>query len=247
MRRILAFLALVVAGCTPIAYLPDLVPPTPHRGAQPWIPLPAVVEPTPIPADFSLLTGEPCVPPCWQGLVPGESDRDDVERFLRESPMVGAWSVSPDGGAGAIYTWYWAAPPDAAGYMNIISVGDEKLRTVYLHPNAELQLGDLIEIYGEPSALYMGISSTGGPTGFIAYLYFTEIGLRLSISAPVMPEGELAMACFSPEMTISEALYFAPDDWEATLAASPLAEAERRNWAGYTCLPIGDMPPTPAG
>ncbi|NIN68634.1 MAG: hypothetical protein GTO63_28795, partial [Anaerolineae bacterium] len=35
-----------------------------------------------------LLTGEPCGPPCWQGLVPGTSTEAEVDEFLAASEYV---------------------------------------------------------------------------------------------------------------------------------------------------------------
>ncbi|HUW96175.1 MAG TPA: hypothetical protein VMW58_10345, partial [Anaerolineae bacterium] len=42
----------------------------------------------PAPLDKSLLTGEPCEPPCWQGLVPGTSTEAEVDEFLATSEYV---------------------------------------------------------------------------------------------------------------------------------------------------------------
>jgi len=47
----------------------------------------------PPPLDMSLLTGEPCEPPCWQGLVAGVSTEDEIERFLTGSGLVNRNSV----------------------------------------------------------------------------------------------------------------------------------------------------------
>ncbi|HUW14593.1 MAG TPA: hypothetical protein VM537_33040, partial [Anaerolineae bacterium] len=44
-------------------------------------------EPPP-PVDTSLLTGEPCEPPCWQGLTPGESTEEDVAEFMKATRFV---------------------------------------------------------------------------------------------------------------------------------------------------------------
>ena len=42
--------------------------------------------------DRSLITGEPCGPPCWQGIIPGETTEEETMTILHELPFV-------DGGA----------------------------------------------------------------------------------------------------------------------------------------------------
>ncbi|NIO00126.1 MAG: hypothetical protein GTN93_33480, partial [Anaerolineae bacterium] len=40
------------------------------------------------PVDTSLLSGDPCEPPCWQGLVPGVSTEEEVNEFIQTSELV---------------------------------------------------------------------------------------------------------------------------------------------------------------
>ncbi len=44
-------------------------------------------------ADRSLLTNEPCAPPCWYGLVPDVSTKDEVINKLQTLPFIAARTI----------------------------------------------------------------------------------------------------------------------------------------------------------
>lgn len=61
--------------------------------------------PTPWPTSTPILTvvepglayGQPCKPPCWRGLVPGQSTREDAEQAIQQLQASG-WASYVDGG-----------------------------------------------------------------------------------------------------------------------------------------------------
>ena len=71
--RILFFLILITSGCE-LATTRRAT-----RTVQPTrtLPLPTVI-------DRGLLYGEPCDPPCWEGITPGHSSEEDVVRVLEQ-------------------------------------------------------------------------------------------------------------------------------------------------------------------
>jgi hypothetical protein len=62
--------------------------------------------------DRSLFTGLPCAPPCWQGIVPGETTAEEAMQILRASPYVKQDNIEKTGtyALGALRA-YWKASP----------------------------------------------------------------------------------------------------------------------------------------
>ncbi len=54
----------------------------------------ASITPQPTVVDPGLASGQPCKPPCWEGLVPGVSTLDDVQKTLERLQDSGRFKVS---------------------------------------------------------------------------------------------------------------------------------------------------------
>jgi hypothetical protein len=113
----------------------------------------------PPPVDVSLLTGEPCEPPCWQGLTPGVSTEEEVNDFLRSSELVDQASifrgeVTRDRGevVGTTIQWWSTANmsnvPRQFGNDCLITEG--LLQDLIIWLDSEVTLEDLLERYGAP-------------------------------------------------------------------------------------------------
>jgi len=111
----------------------------------------------PPPLDMSLLTGEPCEPPCWQGLTPGESTEEDVAEFMRTTRFVDARTVRRSsytrvtrGGeevAGVIVHWCGSS---GLGTCSDFSIEEGVLKYIRMWPYPGVTLGGLIDRYGPP-------------------------------------------------------------------------------------------------
>jgi hypothetical protein len=126
-------------------------------------PLFGCLEPPPV--DRSLLTGEPCQPPCWQGLTPGVSTQEEVEEFLRTSELVDQTSIfrgEVTRGRGEVVgttiQWWSTAnmsnSPRQFGNHSVIKDGMLQYMTIWL--DCEVTLEDLLERYGPPPSSLPG-------------------------------------------------------------------------------------------
>ena len=108
----------------------------------------------PPPVDTSLLTGEPCEPPCWQGLTPGESTLQEVNEFVRTAGFVNPQTLFRSGvyrggeRVGLSIEWGSAAGR-GRGYNDFI-VESGVLKYIIIYPDYDLSLERLFERYGPP-------------------------------------------------------------------------------------------------
>ncbi len=129
------------------------------------------------PVDRSLLTGEPCEPPCWQGLVPGVSTEQEVESALRASEYVDPDSVYPERSGGArIISWESTAWWTASAEPNAFILDGDTLMVISMQLDYELTLEDLLDRYGPPHKVWTQWRDWGSVDALVN-LYYPSIGL----------------------------------------------------------------------
>ena len=169
-----------------------------------------------VPPDKSILTGKPCAPPCYYYLVPGESTREDVERFvqtLRQSERR-SLLITPSSGYGypqrSYFLWYGARGIIGSTIVNSVNLGkDGRIIDIEITPDFDLHLKAVVDKYGAPDS-YIATYSTGDhPTSYRILVYYPQQGLMLALdpSPRYFPE-------IRADMRVDEITYFAPDDLE---------------------------------
>jgi hypothetical protein len=132
------------------------------------------------------LQGDPCAPPCWQGITPNETRLEDALELLNQLPFVK--KIEQHGGEN-IFIWFTT---DTLSYSGSLSFQKEPPYTIErIHLSVKpVQLGEIIAAYGEPS--YVSVSTErvlipeGGP-GSDPYFYrfkilYVEQGFMISYS-----------------------------------------------------------------
>ncbi len=114
---------------------------------------------TPVPKvpDDSLLTGQPCSPPCWQNLMPGQTSYQEAIVFLQQSPLVEGKVDAPlSGSAGISQGFWWSAEKVGGPRGNVLDFGpDGVLKFISLYPNTDITVGEVIQAYGVPDLLVL--------------------------------------------------------------------------------------------
>ena len=181
----------------------------------------------PPPLDTSLLTGEPCEPPCWQGLTPGESTLEEVNEWMRTSGFVNTQSVSRSthtrltrGGdeVAGVSIWWCSRAGLCRGRSNRFSTEGGVLDDITIRPDYPLTLERLFERYGPPEK-YVANVPIGGPLYYDVTLYYPTHGFTAHLVVSYR-DGTL-----QPEFQVGEVWYF---------QAAPLERfLELRCEAGY--------------
>ena len=194
-------------------------------------------------ADWGLLTGEPCEPPCWQGLTPGQSTSDEVTNFLDTSDLVDSSSVWQDRtGCGEITYWknpigYLRDGPISGWTSNYLCVSNGALKVLMVHLVYDLTLEQLLDRHGAPQGFWA--HSAGVPERRYAEvnLYYPEVGLMCQLELPVH-DVELR-----PDTNVVRAWYFEPtalSELGSLDAAMPVPDLPDfwQTWEGYGSIQL---------
>ena len=195
----------------------------------------------PPPLDLSLLTGEPCEPPCWQGLTPGMSTHEEVNEFIRTSRFVNPKTLHlsdfrrADGQRVGVSIW-WRSTVGGGRGSNNFTVEGGVLKDITMYPDYDLALGRLIDRYGPPEK-YIASRPISGPLYYEVTLFYPTHGFTVDLVLPyedgtLQPESRVASVWYfraAPLERFMELRYEAggyggpPDDLLGSL----------RDWQGY--------------
>lgn len=161
-----------------------------------------------------LLSGAPCAPPCWQGLVPGLSTIDQINEFLRDANTyryIDVHSVERSGdGEDAIITWRRRGETQRENWFD---VQNGVLEVMNLHLDSEVTLAQLVEKYGLPDKFEAGLSLHPGPVDVTVDLFYGTVGMmpevRLESPNPVLEEDTRVVRTWYFEPSTLEGFYAA--------------------------------------
>jgi hypothetical protein len=168
--------------------------------------------------DRSLLTGDPCSPPCWHNITPGESSEEDVRAVLEGSPYVkeDSLGVTPTERAGVphvIYGWQGRGK-----MLNRVYVREGKVFHIKLTLDYKLTLGEAVQEFGHPETVYAHLDGNGGYS--VVFEYPTQ---GLTLDSYTWPEDNVYIAIdrgvgpVSEEMLVTWVSYYAPTSLECAL------------------------------
>jgi len=205
-------------------------------------------EPPP-PVDTSLLTGEPCEPPCWQGLTPGESTEEDVAEFMKATRFVDTRSVrrgsytrltlSGEEVTGVII--YWRSSGGLSP-CNDFSIEEGVLTDLTICPYPGVTLGRLIDRYGPPEKYVSHLSGYERQWVDVTLYYpthgFTVYLMLRPDDATLKPESKVVSIWYFRAAPLERFLQLG---WEAGYFSSVPAGAEEfgHDWQGYGRVPLG--------
>lgn len=189
------------------------------------------------PVDGSLLSGDPCEPPCWQGLVPGVSTVQEVEDVLAASEYVKQDSVERERWGGFSTIWWESTTSWASGSgRNAAVIQGEMLQVLALCLDYELALEDIVERYGTPEKLWVTRTSLGGAEVAVR-LYYPGEGLIVAlVLQPSNGYYEL-----EPGSKVIVVRYFAPTSLEGLIDLGESVpfppreymDTDLADWRGY--------------
>jgi hypothetical protein len=197
------------------------------------------------PVDTSLLTGEPCQPPCWQGLTPGLSTQEEVNEFTRTSGFVNAQTLYPGrlsrGGQRVGVSMQWRSTTGRGSGSNSFAIEDGVLKYIIIYPDYDLTLENLIDRYGTPGKFRVIIAGSGLPYLGVTLFYPTH-GFTATVELPI-DDAQLL-----PESIVSRVWYFQAAPLErfielgcevGFLGSTPEKWLESlRDWQGYGAIEI---------
>ncbi|MCC6904644.1 MAG: hypothetical protein IT326_02305 [Anaerolineae bacterium] len=156
--------------------------------------------------DTSLLSGEPCTPPCWQGLTPGESTDVEAMGALENLSFVYTDSILRRDWGGPDSDWEvidWKSSVSGNGsFLRLDS--QDKVTTIVVNLEYELTLQDLIDILGEPDAFTIIYTPESCRQVGLTWL-------RSGIEAwPTIVRSSGDEPLIAPDQTVKRVIYFSP-------------------------------------
>jgi hypothetical protein len=196
--------------------------------------------------DRSLITGEPCGPPCWQGIIPGETTESEAMAILRTLFFVDGDTIRVQGN-----TIYWYSDIENWPGGGIEIGGNRTVDWVDYGLPYYLELQALIDARGEPEAFVFQTMLTGDgwyAGDFSFELFWPEDGFSVYVYAHTEdPQMICEVSPFTPEMPVYAVRYFEPvSSVEAhaeltgqTWLQSLIEEGYYHEWNGYQPIDCG--------
>ena len=140
--------------------------------------------------DTSLLSGEPCAAPCWNGIVPGETSYRDARILIEDDERFGNIEEAEPQEDSSLRVFLFA-PNEAQQCCQVMSRDGEVVDSMMLLLAPTMTLGPVLEQYGEPEYLFGGESSED--QAYMA-LVWTDVPMVVYIFVAGAAEGELSAA-----------------------------------------------------
>lgn len=168
--------------------------------------------------DTSLVTGEPCAPPCWQTIVPGETSMEDARAIVEAAGFVVIENVR-SGFQFANETGI--ACCEIGHYLGMDGTVSESVAVILLRLAPINELGEVIAIHGEPSAVYTPDPGKG-PQDQLSLVY-AEARMILTVAV------ESAEDPMRPRSKVVDIAYFSGDPMDQIMQLM----TTRPPWQGY--------------
>lgn len=167
--------------------------------------------------DTSLIDGEPCGPPCWNGITPGETSWRDTVTQLEDDPNAIDIQTESDEETGAqALSWQ---PQDGVPCCIVFSSDGETVDQLLLQLAPQMTTAEVFEAHGEPSFVTLSEFSADQAS---AALYYPDIQTIVY----VFIEG--VEGAITPESPVFAVLYATEDDIDEAISLSELYV-----WDGY--------------
>ncbi len=173
-------------------------------------------------SDTSLIDGEPCGPPCWRGITPGETDWNDALTIIEDDTQLS--DLQPpevDEETGEIASTF--QEEGGIPCCLIYSESGDTLDQMLIQLAPDIELGEVIETHGDPAFL---TGTEVSPEQAAAALYYPDLNVIVYAFVEGFETGEL-----SADSEIFAALYIRADDMAEVLESTPLY-----TWDGYKPL-----------
>lgn len=203
------------------------------------------------PGDVSLLTSQPCAPPCWYNIVPGRSTSDDVRRILPTLPFIDAQSIKEQHSEEdrSYFRWRYTNPPGASGS---ILLQNDIVVMVEAEPGIKLELREVVDRFGPPDRVLPNnfVLPDGGY--YAVLIYYPNKGL--AFGTPRLPHLGYGAEEYSIESAfpINTVYYLEPETLEQLMINVHEIRPEQVKsvlertypWQGFGTFPFR-LTPTP--
>lgn len=120
--------------------------------------------------DTSLIDGEPCGPPCWRGIIPGETSWSEARSILEDDPTLSDVEIRDEEETGEIALTFRRV--DGVPCCLLYTENGELVDQMLFQLAPQMTLAQIVEEYGEPA--YLSLSEVSDDQAAAA-LYYPDI------------------------------------------------------------------------
>jgi len=168
--------------------------------------------------DESLITGEPCAPPCFRGITPGETRWNDALTIIEDDAEFRDVQTQADENSNAVQAAWRQG--DNQVCCQIASQDGEIVTLVLLRTAPTMTLGELLDEHGDPAYL---VGSEFTVDQAVISLVYPETPMVVYVYVAGAEEGEL-----SDSSEIIGMLYLTEEEMDLLLETTEL-----HAWEGY--------------
>ena len=180
------------------------------------------------------LKGVPCQPPCFEGVIPGQTTASQALTLLQKTQYasnvkIGETSMGRDFGT---LEWDWE------GKAKYYTSSDKEISknvifSIYSGIPATFRLGDVIAAYGSPSHVLAATALTQNPKYPVQYsLYIIYLKKGFSLTTPLYISN-INKPTINSETLLRSPFFFAPTTEGIRAAWSMSPNAFTNVWQGY--------------
>ncbi|MCY3572793.1 MAG: hypothetical protein OXI62_03315 [Chloroflexota bacterium] len=170
--------------------------------------------------DISLMTGEPCEAPCWQGITPDETSYRDAKLIIEGDERFKIVE-EPEPQEDSLARSFTFAEGENPGCCQVVSRDGENVSSFLLQTAPVMTFGPVYDRYGEPN--YAIGQQVSEEQGYVALMY-TERSLVIYAFVANPAGGSLAT-----DSPIIGLLHLGASELQQLLECTSLFE-----WAGFT-------------
>ncbi|GAB4574082.1 MAG: hypothetical protein Kow0077_18850 [Anaerolineae bacterium] len=167
--------------------------------------------------DRSLVSGEPCGAPCWNGIVPGETTWAEAAEIVQADPAFSGFESNDE--QGIVQAVWQKAGSDQYCCRILADSETDPVTYVFLALSPGTILDEVIEVYGEPTYI-----TTFDFTDSESVAQLVYPGVPMVVSVLVGDSSGSVLA----NSDVVAVLYMAPDEMQLVLETTEL-----QGWAGY--------------
>jgi hypothetical protein len=172
--------------------------------------------------DTSLLSGEPCEAPCWNGISPGETSYRDAKLILEgdERFTIKEESEAEDDNPGRVFTF---GEGENDSCCQVISRDGETITSFLLQVAPSMTFGPVYDKYGEPA--FVGGHQVSEEQAYVVLVY-PDIPLVIYAFVAGGEQGEVSV-----RNKIIGVMYMADEEMQQLLTCAQL-----NYWNGFQSL-----------
>jgi hypothetical protein len=143
-----------------------------------------------------LIGTEDCLPPCWEGIIPGETTFEEALDFVRDLEFVGDEGNLDYDFDKTYILWY-------RGDSNSVGIRFHENKVIYIRLDfVGIDLGSVVNHFGEPAGYRFGMDDGL----YYAYVFYPNLGIVF--------DSYHDSARISKNMLVSKAYFLYPADEE---------------------------------